>query len=383
MKKIFRFAGMGALLALFLAVGSTVGFAQDPCEDYDGFGALDAKIRGNYQSIKTLPTAIEAGKQYLEKYGSCDVTKDFVVWLKPLIPQWEKQVADKAKEEERSAILARYDAAVESSNWDAAYAAGNEFTSKFPNDEVLINVIIPLGQIGLLESAPPKKNFKYNSDTLRYSDMALAKLQNGIKSTKPSGEFGAFQFQGKREDVIGNLIYSKAYIKYWAQGNKKAGIEDYYQLTSLPGIQKSNPLVYETIGGYYYEDVTRIVDELKTLIEQLRTIEDEEARVAKDKEILAKEALLKGYAERAIDAYARAYSVTKNDAATKAYRDGLYNTLKGLYNVRFGRETGLDAYLATTTAKPMPNPTSDVDPINEVKETETPANTTTGSVSRP
>ncbi len=380
MKKIFRFAGMGALLALFLAVGSTVGFAQNPCEDYDGFGALDAKIRENYGSVKTLPVAIEAGKQYLEKYGACEVTKDFVDWLKPQIPAWEKQVADEKIRVERSAILARYDAAVQSSNWDAAYTAGNEFTSKFPNDEVLINVIIPLGQIGLLESAPPKKNFKFNSDTLRYADMALAKLQNGIKSTKPSGEFGAFQFQGKREDVIGSLIYTKAYIKYWAQGNKKAGIEEYFKLTSLPGVQKTNPLIYETIGGYYYEDVTRIVDELKVLIEQLRTIEDEEGRVAKNKEIVAKEALLKGYAERAIDAYARAYSVTKNDAATKVYRDGLYTTLKGLYNVRFERETGLDAYIATATAKPMPNPTTDVDPV---EETETPSTTTTGSVSRP
>ena len=66
MKDIFRFVGMGALLAVVLGVGSLTVSAQNPCEDYDGNAALDAKIRENYVKDETLEVAVDAAKQYLE-----------------------------------------------------------------------------------------------------------------------------------------------------------------------------------------------------------------------------------------------------------------------------------------------------------------------------
>jgi hypothetical protein len=66
-------------------------------------------------------------------------------------------------------------------------------------------------------------------------------------------------------------------------------------------------------------------------------------------------AQLNGTAERALDVYARAYKFAPKDEKNKAYRDKLYKNLQDVYKVRFGKPEGLDAYIASATAKPLPN----------------------------
>src|SRR5947208_15051066 len=93
MKTIFKTIGIGTLMAAFVAIGGLTAFAQDACADLDAINALDAKIRADYPKLETKPQAIDEGKQYLEKYGSCPVTADFSGWLKGQIPKWEAAVS--------------------------------------------------------------------------------------------------------------------------------------------------------------------------------------------------------------------------------------------------------------------------------------------------
>jgi hypothetical protein len=87
--------------------------------------------------------------------------------------------------------------------------------------------------------------------------------------------------------------------------------------------------------------------------------------------------MLNGTAERAMDYYSRAYKLAKSDTpAAKTYKDSLYKDLTILYEGRFNKKDGLDAYIATVTAKPVPNPTTPVTPVNDPEPTTT---TTTGA----
>jgi len=97
MKTIFRSFGLAALVAAFTVAGTTIGLAQDPCTDTAGQDALSQKVRDLFP--KTDPTSqaakIDAGKQYLEKYGACpgDSVKEFSEYLKPNIPKWEAKLS--------------------------------------------------------------------------------------------------------------------------------------------------------------------------------------------------------------------------------------------------------------------------------------------------
>ena len=380
MKTVFRSIGLGMMLAALVAVGSTTVSAQDACEDYDGNAVLDAKIRDNYANDATLKDAVAASKEYIQKYGSCEAFKDFADWVRGNLPAWEERLKQIDEFNWLKPRAERFDLGIKNEKYADAYAAGGEILAKYPDN---LNFMVPLGLIGLYESYD--KNYQFNDDTLKYAKLALAKLKAGAPATKknPAGEdvYGVFQFERTKQNAISDLTYAIGFINYHAKGNKQEGLRYYYETTQLPGMQKENPAVYETIGAFYYDEVRKHAEDVRQLIEQQKLAATDEEKLAKDAEIKAKIAILNGYAERALDAYGRAHQVTKNDAASKAYKDGLYNLIKQLYALRFEKETGIDAYIASTVQKPMPNPTSAVQPVAdpEADTDDATAGTTTGS----
>ena len=112
----------------------------------------------------------------------------------------------------------------------------------------------------------------------------------------------------------------------------------------------------------------------KLIAEQKAKATDDEklAMEPKIKEVIG---VLNGTAERAMDYYSRAYKLAKSDTpAAKTYKDSLYKDLSILYEGRFQKKDGLDAYIASVTAKPVPDPTTPVTPVNDPEPT-----TTTGT----
>lgn len=376
MKTIFRFLNFGLLIVAFAAAG--VVSAQDttatpPAED-PRCVAEDAALRELYArfskdihaqtgltkaTIEQKQNAVSAGKEFLEKYGTCNTNWAAQITYVKKVVKGEEQVIAEAP---RVAILDRYDAAVGAKKWDDAFAAGNEFVAKYPSDPIQTNIIIPLAYVGVIES--DKKNFKYNDDSIKYAKMVVSKLNAGEKPVK-GDLYGSLGFGGTREDVVSDLNYAIAHLTYHVKNDKKGALPYYYEVAQKPGRKQKEPRVYASIADYYLEQRKPIGAEIAALIKRQGEATTDEQKLALDAEIKAKIGLAKGYIEREMDALSRARNVTPDTPATKAYRDGLYTELKSLYEQRFEKKDGLDSYIAATIAKPMPNPTSDVTPIND------------------
>src|SRR6476660_7316918 len=94
MKTIFRSFGMGLVLASVFALGAAATFAQDPCTDATGQAALYDKFLEAFK-VKTVEgrkAFTELGKQYVEKYGTCEATKTNTEYFNTNIPKWEATI---------------------------------------------------------------------------------------------------------------------------------------------------------------------------------------------------------------------------------------------------------------------------------------------------
>jgi hypothetical protein len=358
MKVIVKNFSLGVLLAALFAVGGISAFGQDQCADVDAMNATYQAVLDNYKSVDTLQKAVDAGKEFLEKWGTCEVAKQNADWIKGKMPGWEATLKNAPK----VAALKKFDASVQSKNWDDAYAAANDYLTKFPDDDYRIHVIVPLGMIGYVEAL--NKNYKYDANSIRYSKMAIDLLKTGTLKAKPGDAYGTFQLTctGK-DECISLLTFGQAYMTYFGDNNRQAAIPIYYEVTKLPGSFSKYPAVYGTIGDYYYDSVKKLSDDVKVKIADQKDTDPDDVKLKKDADIKATIAMLNGYAERAMDAYSRAYNLAKPDTKNAAYTASLYKAIQTLYTIRFQKQDGLDAWIASTVTKPFPDPTSPVTPI--------------------
>ncbi len=374
MKTIFRFLGTGVLSATILAVGAVAGFGQDAsanCTDIDGHNALYTKFLGVYskKSIPEMETALSTGKEYLEKFGTCtEAFKDQIDFVKPHVVRLEGAT-------KRAKLVARYDAAVKADDPAEIAKAGKDFMAEDPDN---INLLMPMALSSSYKSTK-ENNYKYSDDAIRFATTALGKVKGGWAFTKKDDKgvpvIGVFQYTFSKDAAIGELTYALAYNNYYGKKDKKTALPLYYELSQM-GSYKNDPRVYGTIGDYYIEEGAPIGEEIAKLIQGIKDATDDKVKADLDAQVKAKIAMFNGYTERALDAYSRAHSVAKSDTPTaKAYKDNLYKVMQGLYKRRFEKETGLDAFVSTTLAKPFPNPTT---PVMPVSDSESP--TTTGTV---
>lgn len=375
MKTIIRFLGTGVLSAAIIAVGAVAGFGQDApaatpnanCADIDGHNALYTKFTGVYgkKTVPEMEAALATGKEYLEKFGSCEAFKEQIDFVKPHVVRIEQALS-------RSKLFKRYDDAVKADNPAEIVAAGNDIL-KIQADDV--NIMIPMAVAATYKSTK-ENNYKFADDGIRYANQALGKIKGGWTFTKKDDKgtpvVGVFQYTYTKENAVGELTYAVAYNNYYGKKDKKTALPLYYELSQSSGPYKTDPRVYGTIGDYYIEEGAPIGDEIAKLILDIKAATDEKVKADLDTKAKEKIAMFNGYTERALDAYSRAYNVSK----AGPYKDNLYKVMQGLYKRRFDKETGLDAYVSTTIAKPFPNPTTPVTPISDPEPTTT---TTTGA----
>jgi len=373
MKSIFRFLGLGVLAVTFTAVGANNIYAQNVCDEADAKQATYKKFTDNFdKAIPQRKTAVEAAKEYIEKYGACPDDKAQVDYLKNYIPGTEKLIADDRIKEDMNALYTRFNNSLGAGNWDEVYTNGKEVLAKEKDPETLLNVSILLGSIGLDESI--KNNDKYNADTVRYAQEAIQKIESGATSK----EYGA-AFKGKgyvyknakfpdgKNNALGWLNYTIGYIKYFREKNKKDALPYLYKATQYNSATKGFSDPYAAVGQYYLDEIVRLDAERKA-----KAVDNKETDETK-----AIYALQKGYADRGIDALARAHKLIGSTPAEKAYKDSIYAKLKGTYEFRNGKADGMDAFIASIPAKPMPNPATEVTPVVEAA----PATTTSSNTS--
>ncbi len=380
MNKIFRFTGLTVFAAAVLGFSATQGFAQDPCADTDAQTALYNKFTELYPKtdLESRKGAVAAGKEFLEKYGACETVKQQNDYFKTAVPALEKSVKEIQDGIDRKKLIDRFDAAVKGPNADEVFAAGKEILAKTPDN---LNVIVAMALVGHNQSTPAN-SFKYTDDAIRYANLALSKINGGAKFTKKNdkGEeiVGAFWTDRTRPDAIADLSYAVAYLTYFGKKDKTTSLPLFYQLSQ--GSQKENPVIYGIIGDYYLDQRKPVAEQIRLkLAEQSDSKTAEERKIALEDEIKPLVALFNGYNERILDAYSRAYKVTKDIPANKAYRDNLFKIMQEIYKSRFDKDTGLNEYITATVAKPFPNPSSEVTPVSDPE----PVKATTTTTSSP
>ena len=152
MKTIFRSTMTTLVFATLLALGAVAAFAQDPCSASEGITKLDTTIRELLpkKGTQDRKAAIDAGKQFLEKYGACPGTKDFSDYLTATVPKLEKIYAAQVEAERKQKLIDKFNAGLDNKNWDDVYSSGKDLLAGYPDELRVIEVV--LGSIGLDET---------------------------------------------------------------------------------------------------------------------------------------------------------------------------------------------------------------------------------------
>jgi len=382
MKTIFRFLTVAMMLS---AIAVSSAFAQDICAEIDPATALYTKFTEN-QGKKTIADkkiAIEAGKEFTQKYGACEAWKDQAAYVSPRLPKLEEQVKAMEIGAELDKLFARFDAAINSDNSDELYAAGREILAKQPDNVNIMFVMAAVGPRDVQKALTAKTTSKYNADALRYAKTLYDQVKGGtikynrkLKDGKDS--IGALKHEIAASDAQSELAYILGYVNYYGQNNKKGAVPYFYEVTQTAGFRKNFAPVYATIGDNYIAEAGPIGEEIAKLIAAQKAAATDDEKLKLDEQIKAKVALFNGYTERALDAFSRAWSVAKDDTpAAKTYKEGLYKQVQDLYKRRFDKEVGINEWVASAVAKPLPDPTSAVQPISDPEPAKT-TTTTTG-----
>lgn len=381
MKKVLRVLVLGLMAAL----ATTAVFAQDRDR-----ATVYKDYEDNYQAttIEGKKKALAAAKEYIEKFNTKDDEAQ-ITYFKEAIPALEQAIKDleqgeRVKEEEKRwrDVLVKFDTAFKSKNWDNAIATGKEalnfqpqYLDKKTVDNTKFDLTIVLAVIGY--DLAEAKNNKYDAETVEWARKVIQATESGQTSTK-WGNYGSHQFQTPeypdgKNNTLGWMNYIVGYITFYGQKNASAAMPSFYKATQVKSATQNFPIIYELIGSQYYDQVAKL-DQERVKIQEANNKQDNE-------ESLKIFALEKGYAERGADAYARAYKLVKDDAKQpKAYKDLIFNRLQQLYKFRHDDKTdGLDAYVASISSKPFPNPTTPVEPIKEEPTATNSNNSTTPS----
>ncbi|KXK00860.1 MAG: hypothetical protein UZ17_ACD001001912 [Acidobacteria bacterium OLB17] len=379
MKTIFRYSVLSAVFAIFLTAGGISAFAQDACADTATRDALEKTIREN-STIKTQEArkkTIDAGKEFIEKYSSCKdeagnpISADLVEWLKAKIPVYEKIYRNEEIRLKAVAFEKQFFDGINTKNWNQVYASGKELLAIDPDKYRPAEIV--LGSIGLDETAKSPRVNTWNDDTLKYAKMAIADLEAG-KKFEPLG-FKPFAYNNK-EDALGWLNYTIGYILSFDKNDKKQGVGYLYKATQIKSTTNNIAEVYRSIGSFYIDEMNKRIEEMQALVKAQDPAAPDDVKAAKVAEIKAKQGVVNGTAERAINAFAHAIAIASKDPKNAAYTKALTDTAKEIYNIRFGKPDGFDTFLATSGAKDLANPASAVEPVLDADaNAETPAST--------
>jgi hypothetical protein len=365
------------LLGVFFAGSAFVApaFAQDVCTDFTANQALYAKYTENRNgTLEQKETALKAGKEYLDKYKDCKDFEPQITWLKrnmeklgPAVEAEKNALKEIQAAKERAA---KFDKAVREDNGAEIFATGEDILKAQPE---YLDLMIVLAMAGLDQTAGKKIN-TFNGKTIEYAKQVIKKLDEGDPSE--SKKYGVLGYErNTKENTLGWMNYVIGYVQYYGQKQTESGLEYLYKSTQLNSDTKDRDFIYAIVGDNYRDKAVALNDEIAKIIAD------------KKKETfdsLSKLAMSKGYVERAMDAYARAYDVRKSnlqkekDPVVKAKiqksLDELFDTLKALYKFRFETIESpipdtelplkLNSHIASVTKTPFLSPAAAVVPVD-------------------
>ncbi|MEQ1762292.1 MAG: hypothetical protein ABL984_04000 [Pyrinomonadaceae bacterium] len=403
MRAIFRSLSMAAIVA---GIAVTGAFAQNVCDDLDTPTARYETFTANYpkkrlEDLPAIKTGLAAGKEFLEKWGACEAWVEQAKFVKGHVPRLEKLVTEMEDFAVLKPFTDRFDAAVPADNYDEIYAAGKQIVAKQPGNLSAKFVMAVAGVGETAKAVQAKTPSKYASESLGYAKAVYDHIKGGGKldrQTKDGKELiGFLKWERNREEALSQLAYTLGFLNYYGLNNKKPAVAQYYEVTQLPGFFKNYAPVYVTISDYYRGEAANILKDYATLTAEYNALVDQVKKLppnsdpavatkldgeikAKDVQVKAKEALVKGYLERSMDALSRGWKIAKDDTPeAKKYKDALYADLQEMYKNRFPEKpTGLNEWITAATAKPLPDPSSTVQPVSDEPATTTTTGTGNG-----
>lgn len=358
-------------MAAFISMGAFAANAQDPCADADGMTTLGDKVRAEF-SVKTIEGRtkfLASGKQFQEKYGKCEPGKALDEWLTTTMPKTKAALDLMIEAEEKKKMIERFNAALVAKNWDEVYPASKDLLQKYPDEFRDLEFV--LGTIGF-DELYNKNNSKYNDETLRYARMTLANMESG-KVYKSYGVPINFLYNTK-DNATGWMSLVVGYIIQIGQKNKAGAAPFLYKATQVGSDTAKNPLPYELIGYFYFEELDKLTTQIKAEADSQKADDSEEVAKAKVEKIKGLVALANGTSERAMEAFAKAHSLS----TAKPYKDKMRLNIESAYKLRFAKGTdGMDAFIAEAVKKPFPNPMTPVTPISDPEPVKTDATSST------
>jgi hypothetical protein len=353
------------MFGMILSAASTISiFAQDDvCKDIDANVALYKQFTDNFgdKTVEKRQIAITAGEQYIDKYSSCPDYATQVDYIKKTVPGMKTRIATDRKNADSAALINNFNTALKASKTADILTYGKQILA---NDPDYLDVTITLARAGFDQAIANPPVDAYNNDTLTYSKMALQQLEANKESR--TKVYGVDQYSyktdtfGGKENALGLMNYNIGYIMYYRQGKndpskKKEALPYLYKSTQYNAFSKTDPFVYQTIGAWYLDEAIKLDAKRSQILKENGNKETDETS--------ALYASSKGYVDRAIDGYARAYKLAANDQKRK---DALYGKLKELFAFRYdGVTTGIDPFVATVMNNPLPDPMSEPTPVKE------------------
>jgi hypothetical protein len=306
----------------------------------------------------------EAAKKFLDKYSAGIDSKD-VVFARTKIEAYDKEMAERA-------LFKRFNDSYTTDKWAEAYASGKEILVKDP-DQLNVEIILASAAYDQANLNPPV--YTFNTEGIGYAKSVIQKVEAG-KTTEKFGP-GTYAYQTpKFTDGKSNILGWMNYIVGFLMQSGKPK----YEKDVLTQFQKALQYKTSEVAGlsdidsafakYYLAEFNRLGDDRSAKIKAAKDEDTDETKA-----ILA---LQKGYAERAIDAYARASDKAKKQAAMQTdpknkefytkRANGWTETLSKIYGFRFDKEgvvpaKEIQSYVASVLMKPMPDVNSTVTPV--------------------
>lgn len=387
MKNFFKVTTLGFLMVVLTAVSFSTAMAQKTPEELQADKtALYNKFLETYKvdTVAGQQSAIDVAKEYIATYNT-ELDKQLVDYFKGAIPELEKRIvelkkkaADEGDAKAREARFNNFNSSIVNGiakaktpeNLDKFFAAGDEIIQ---NDKDSLDVAIVLAAVG---SQIPKEtsNAKYKALTEKYAKRSVSELEANktgfLKNKTGELQYGALDWAyGSKDNTLAvmNIILGDVQAK---NDNVDAAVPYYYKALQTENGKKRWD-IYNIIALWYRGKAIKIGKE------RLALDFDVEENIALGKQKLAME---KGYADRAIDAFARAYKLASADKDVTAERkQAIYKDLKELVGFRYDQPTEVDRktdksindYVAAVTRNPLPNPTTEVAPITVKEEAPT------------
>jgi hypothetical protein len=363
MKNAIKFLILGMMLVSSFALTS---FAQTTPEEC-------AVIYEKYKEERKGPgyekwrAGMATGNDYLAKCK--DVDQTITDYITKDIPKLKKKADDDYIQQ---TVFIPFNDGIKGKDWAKAFNYAPKVIGELPDE-----VDVPLLMASIGYDLAVAKTDTYNNDTINYSKMSLQKMEQGKVSG--STDWGAYSWIYKTKDcadgklnATGWMNYTIGYVMFNRQNQKKNALPYLYKASQSGCETVKNADIVRTIGVWYVEEFTRIeaeknakYDELQAEVKKTPVDQPKVDGLKKQYEDLV--ALQKGYMERVMDAYARAYKIANASTKPSAeYKNALLKRAKEFYGFRYDNNmTGYDAWYSQATAMPFPDPTSAVTPIVE------------------